>query len=67
MGFHFTIILGNSKTEETKVITKYLFGHYFDCWKDATKFAEDEMRKLWSPAGDGSYWYIQSVSDTTRR
>lgn len=65
MGFHFSIVFGNSKTNETETAEFFSVADYGEAWKKVAEIAFD-MLKGKCEKGD-FYWYIQNISDVTRR
>jgi len=67
MGIYVDITLRNSKTGEEKIIEFWSAASYSEAWRGAVEKGLHKLSDLWSPEGDDKYWFLASLTDTTRR
>lgn len=64
MGFHFQIVFGNADTGDRECADFFCTVSYEEAWVKVAKFAFDMLK---SKCEESKYWFIQNITDVTRR
>lgn len=64
MGFHFQIVFGNSYTGEKECADFFSTDTYDKAWEKVAGFAFDMLK---GKCKNDKYWFIQNITDVTRR
>lgn len=64
MGFHFQIVFSNSDTGDKEVGNFFSTDDYETAWIKVAKIAFDMLK---GKCAENKYWFIQNITDVTRR